>query len=142
MNKAQKGFTLIELMIVVAIIGILASMALPAYQTYSIRAQVAEGLNMTGPLQYAVAEFNTYRGAFPADNTEAGLNPPNEYRSNFVSQISVAGAVITILYGNDANAQINGQTVTLTAVPNNGSYNWDCASGGVIPGNYLPSVCR
>ena len=75
MNKAQRGFTLIEMMIVVAIIGILASMAMAAYQTYSIRAQVAEGLNLTGPLKTAITDYHLSNGAYPADNADAAVEP-------------------------------------------------------------------
>ncbi len=129
-------------MIVVAIIGILASMALPAYQTYLLRAQVSEGLNLTGPLQAAVAEYYNDFGAFPADNNDAGADPAGNYAGKYVSGISVTGAVISIQYGNDASAQLAGETVTMTAVPSSGSLQWDCGSGGVIPELYLPSVCR
>ena len=142
MNKAQQGFTLIELMIVVAIIGILASLAMPAYQTYSIRAQIAEGYHMLGPIKNAVAEYDMDNGNFPADNTAAALNAPAGYTSNFVASISVAGPVISITYGNEANAEISGQTATLTASRSNGSYSWSCGTGGVIPRNYLPAICR
>ncbi|MDJ0908274.1 MAG: pilin [Woeseiaceae bacterium] len=142
MQRNQQGFTLIELMIVVAIIGILASMAIPAYQTYLLRAQVSEGLNLTGPLQAAVAEYYNDYGAFPADNSDAGADPANNYAGKYVSGISVTGAVISIQYGNDASAQLAGETVTITAVPAAGSLEWDCGTGGVIPENYLPSVCR
>jgi len=142
MKNAQQGFTLIELMIVVAIIGILASMAMSAYQTYAIRAQVSEGLNLAAPLKQAVASFNIDRGAFPVDNADAAVEPPGSYVGNYVTSLSIAGPVITITYGNDANAQIAGQTVTLTAVRNAGSISWTCASGGVIPVTYMPGACR
>lgn len=142
MSTGQQGFTLIELMIVVAIIGILASMAIPAYQTYTIRAQIAEGLQIAGPIQHAIAEFNVDHGDFPADNDEAAIYPPSEYSSSFVSTISVADDVIAIEFGNEAHADISGETVTLTATPMGGSLRWQCASGGVIPDNYLPGVCR
>lgn len=142
MKKRHQGYTLIELMITVAILGILASVAVSAYQTYSVRAQVSEGLNLSGPLQSAVAEFYNDRGAFPADNNDAGILAANNYSGQFVSGISINGAVISILYGNRASAQIAGETVTLTAVPNLGSLNWDCASGGVIPDTLLPQICR
>ena len=142
MKKVQHGFTLIELMIVVAIIGILVSVAFPTFQSYSIRAQISEGLNLSGPLTNAVAAFHHNSGAFPIDNADAALQAAGGYSGNYVDSISVNGAIISILYGNKANAQISGQTVTLTAMPNLGSVSWICASGGVISASYLPSSCR
>ncbi len=133
MKKVQHGFTLIELLIVVAIIGILVSVAFPAFQRYSIRAQISEGLNLSGPLKNAVAEFHNDNGAFPIDNTDAGLGAASGYSGNYVDSISVNGAVISIEYGNNANAQISGETVILTAIGNTGSVSWICGSGGMIP---------
>lgn len=142
MTKNQRGFTLIELMIVVAIIGILASMAISAFQAYSVRAQISEGLTLAGPVQSAVVEFNIDNGGFPADNATAGLEIPTSYSGGYVASISVTGPVISITYGNDASSQITGQTVTLTAIPNLGSISWVCATGGVISIGLLPAVCR
>ncbi|MDH3440543.1 MAG: pilin [Gammaproteobacteria bacterium] len=142
MKTVQKGFTLIELMIVVAIIGILASMAVPAYQSYTIRAQVAEGLNLSGPLKNAVATYSIDRGAFPVNNADAALHPPASYTGKFVSSISVNGNTISILFGNDASAMISGRTLNLVAVRNAGSISWSCASGGAIAYSHLPAVCR
>jgi len=142
MKNRENGFTLIELMIVVAIIGILASIALPAYQGYSIRAQVSEGLSLTGPVQSAVVEFVNHNGAFPADNSDAALYSATSYAGSYVQSISVTGAVISVQFGKQANAQISGETVTLTAVVNNGSLTWTCASGGEISNLYLPSSCK
>ncbi len=142
MKIVQQGFTLIELMIVVALIGILAALAIPLYQNYMIRAQVAEGLNISGPVQTAIAEFYDDGGAYPANNAEAALNTPASYSSKYVDSISVTGPIISILYGNDANGQISGSTVTITAVADQGSLTWDCASGGVIPDIFLPTSCR
>ena len=141
MRTAQKGFTLIELMIVVAIIGILASVALPAYQTYSIRAQVSEGLNLTGPLVQAVSEYHVDHGAFPANNADAAVAPAAAYAGSYVSSITVNGASIDILYGNRANAAISGRVVSLTAVNNLGAMHWDCSSAA-IQDAYLPASCR
>ena len=138
----QQGFTLIELMIVVAIIGILAAFAISAFQRYTIRAQVAEGLNISAPFKTAVTEFVDSTGGFPTDNIDAGLSDPGDYVGKYVESISVTGAVVSIQFGNDANAQINGHTVLLTAANAGGSVNWTCTSGGVIPSIYLPSVCR
>ena len=141
-REFQLAFTLIELMIVVAIIGTLAALAIPAYQNYVIRAQVSEGLNLVGPFKVAVAEFHNSNGAFPANNADAGLEPPAAYTGKYVISVSVASDVVSILYGNDANAQISGRIVTLTAIDSLGSLSWDCASGGAIPIVYMPSACR
>lgn len=142
MQKHEYGLTLIELMIVIAIIGILSSLAFPAYQSYSIRAQISEGMNLSGPVKNAVAAFHNDKGAFPTDNADAALQVAGSYSGNYVKSISVNGAVISIEYGNKASAKISGETVTLTAVENLGSLSWDCESGGVISETYLPSSCR
>ncbi len=142
MQKEQQGFTLIELMIVVAIIGILAMIAIPAYQNYLIRAQIAEGLALSDTVKVAVAEYHDQFGTFPANNSDATLGPPANYTGSYVDSISVTGAVISIQYGNGANAAINGETVTITAVSNPGSLEWVCATGGTISETYLPTSCR
>ena len=142
MKTVQNGFTLIELMIVVAIIGILAVIAIPAYQTYLIRAQIAEGLNLVAPIKQALVEYNKNTGTYPANNTEAALLTPTSYSGNYVSSISVSGATISILYGNKANGEISGWTVSVIAQDNPGSTSWICQSGGNIPSKYLPSACR
>lgn len=142
MKNFEKGFTLIELMIVVAIIGILASVAVPAYQSYSVRAQVAEGMNLAGPVQAAVAEFWYDNGDYPTDNADAGIAAAAAYSGNYVSGISANGADVEITYGNQANIQIAGEIVVLTAIPSNGSIRWDCASGGAIADDLLPKICR
>ncbi len=142
MKNVQQGVTLIELMIVVAIIGLLSVLAIPAYTDYSIRAQISEGLNLAGSAKAAVTEYYQYRSLFPTDNAEAGLEAPGSITGKYVASVSVNGAVVSIQYGNDANAQITGQTITLTAIDNLGSVGWVCATGGIIQLNQLPSVCR
>ena len=115
MAHKQQGFTLIELMIVVAIIGILAMIAVPAYQSYIIRSQISEGLELSGSLKTAVAEYHSETGSFPTNNAEAALESPGSYAGNYVSSITVNGAVISVLFGNKANSVINGETLEITA---------------------------
>jgi len=143
--KKQQGFTLIELMIVVAIIGILAAIAIPAYQDYTIRAQVSEGLNLSGGAKAAVTEFFQDRGALPADNTAAGLAGSDEIIGKYVDEVNVATGVISVQYGNDAHAVISGTHLELTPnTVNPGSVAWDCASaaGPEIENKHLPAACR
>ena len=143
--KKQQGFTLIELMIVVAIIGILAAIAIPAYQDYTIRAQVSEGLNLSGGAKAAVTEFYQDRGIMPTDNTEAGIAAFGEIQGNYVSQVQVEDGIITVTYSADApqaaNQTIDGQTLTLTPnVANVGSVGWTCS--GSLQNKHLPAACR
>ena len=166
MKNLQKGFTLIELMIVVAIIGILAAIAIPAYQDYTIRAQVSEGMNLAAAAKAAVAETYLNRGAAPVDRTGAGMSANNsDTQGKYVSSVAVANGEIIITYGNEAHTNINGAAVgTLVLTPYlsvDDSVIWQCgmapvpvgAGGGAMgavtnPGattvavQYLPSACR
>ena len=142
MRKNQWGFTLIELMIVVAIIGILAAIAIPMYLDYTTRSQIAEGLNVAGGAKEAVTEYYQDRGVFPTNNAEAGLDAAGNITGNYVASVTVTGAVVTIQYGNAAHPFINGETVTLMATDHQGSVGWACASGGVIQAKHMPSACR
>lgn len=141
MKKVHQGFTLIELMIVVAIIGILAAMAIPAYQGYSIRAQISEGFVLSGPVTTAVTAFYEQLGRFPVDNAEAALESPTTYSGQYVESIFVNGADISIQYGNKANLEISGWSVILTGTGSESRMIWACKSDGIIPDNYLPSSC-
>lgn len=142
MNKHQSGFTLIELMIVVAIIGILAAIAIPMYQSYSIRTQVTEGINLSSGAKVAVSDYFMNTGGWPTNNSVAGLALATEIVGDYTAQVAVSNNVIQIQFGNSAHSQINGQSVTLTGADSNGSVTWTCASGGGIDDSNLPSVCR
>ena len=140
--KKQQGFTLIELMIVVAIIGILAAIAIPAYQDYTIRAQVSEGLNLSGGAKAAVTEYFQDRGALPSNNAQAGLAASGDIEGKYVESVTVTNGVIQVDYGKDAHAVIAPNSILLspdTAV--SGSVMWNCTSGA-IENKHLPAACR
>ena len=136
MTKLQKGFTLIELMIVVAIIGILAAIAIPAYQDYTIRAQVSEGMNLAAAAKAAVSEFFLNRGRAPANRTEAGMSAlATDTSGKYVTSVDVANGAIIIQYGNEANAQIKGATLGLTPYETGDlSVAWKCGAANVPVG--------
>jgi len=138
----QQGFTLIELMIVIAIIGILAAIAIPAYQDYTIRAQVSEGLNLTSAAKLAVAETYSSSGTVPTDNASAGLPTATSIVGKYVTSVSVSGsgAPLYVTYGNSADPNISGSQLILTPSFGVGSVTWECSSG--ISPRYLPDRCR
>lgn len=152
MKKVQQGFTLIELMIVVAIIGILAAIAIPAYQDYTIRSQVSEALSLASGSKVAVAEFFQNNGELPDTNLEAGVPAAATITGNYVSQVAVtAGGVIQATFSSTApqDAHNNIDTATLTLSPvtaTAGSMSWDCTgTGALAPATnpqWLPSSCR
>jgi type IV pilus assembly protein PilA len=154
LKQVQKGFTLIELMIVIAIIGILAAIAIPAYQNYTIRAQVTEGLTLADGWKTAIAEYYANTGNWPAvGNLTGTTNSIGKYESSVTVKTS---GVIEITYGGQANAKLSGEILDLVPYTNaNNDVLWQCgnatapsgtSSGGTNSSNvsaqYLPTSCH
>jgi type IV pilus assembly protein PilA len=158
MKQLQKGFTLIELMIVVAIIGILAAIAIPAYQDYTIRAQVSEGMTLAAAAKAAISETYGNTGDAPVNREDAGLTlTATDTQGKYVASVEVTNAVIDITYGNDAHSNID--TGTLSLIPHlagDESVSWQCGNATPPVNNpmgaavnstdldpqYLPAACR
>ena len=165
MCKRSRGFTLIELMIVIAIIGILASLAIASYQTYSVRAQVAEAINFVASAKTPVVDAYNNTGSPPVDRAAAGMTPnPGDTQGNYVAGVDVVDGRIDVTFGNNVHQEIFGDTLSLTPYQNPGNIVvWRCGAapapgggavpfsgGGVtsvhlpptVPQRYLPRTCR
>jgi len=139
--KKQQGFTLIELMIVVAIIGILAAVALPAYQDYTIRAKVSEAIGFAAAAKTAVSEHVISKDKWPSTNESAGLADAGDINSAVVAELEVALNVITVTLSSNGLGGANGGTFTLTGSTTGNKVSWVCAPDS-IDAKYLPSSCR
>ncbi|EMR8812959.1 pilin, partial [Neisseria gonorrhoeae] len=160
MNTLQKGFTLIELMIVIAIVGILAAVALPAYQDYTARAQVSEAILLAEGQKSAVTEYYLNHGKWPEDNTSAGVASSSSIKGKYVKSVTVAKGVVTATMKSDGvNKEIKDKRLSLWAKRENGSVKWFCGQpvqrgagndnddvakddANKIETKHLPSTCR
>lgn len=164
MFRESEGFTLIELVIVIAIIGILASIAVTAYQTYTVRAQVAEALNMAASAKASIVDTYKMTGMPAADRAAAGMTPlATDTQGSYVGQIDVVNGRVDITFGNNAHQDILGRTISATPyITADGTTIWRCGTAQVPPGTapltgggitcahraptidarYLPSSCR
>ncbi|MCL6128332.1 pilin [Neisseria meningitidis] len=158
MNTLQKGFTLIELMIVIAIVGILAAVALPAYQDYTARAQVSEAILLAEGQKSAVTEYYLNHGTWPKNNTSAGVASSSTIKGKYVKEVTVANGVVTAtMLSSGVNKEIQGKKLSLWAKRQNGSVKWFCGqpvtragtddtvaadNTGNINTKHLPSTCR
>jgi len=144
--KQQKGFTLIELMIVIAIIGILAAIAIPAYQDYTIRSKVSEGLNLAGAAKLAVSETYDSLGSFALNNTSYGLPLAASINGNYVASVAAVEGTITITYNTNLGGTADNGILLVAAATQAGSVQWRCnisvASGSTMPSKYRPANCR
>ncbi|HFB5361360.1 TPA: pilin [Neisseria gonorrhoeae] len=164
MNTLQKGFTLIELMIVIAIVGILAAVALPAYQDYTARAQVSEAILLAEGQKSAVTEYYLNNGKWPEDNTSAGVaSPASNIKGKYVQKVEVNNGVVTAtMASSNVNKEIKDKKLSLWAKREDGSVKWFCgqpvtranadaakddvnadaADKDKIETKHLPSTCR
>ncbi|HFC7855311.1 TPA: pilin [Neisseria meningitidis] len=163
MNTLQKGFTLIELMIVIAIVGILAAVALPAYQDYTARAQVSEAILLAEGQKSAVTEYYLNHGEWPGNNTSAGVATSTDIKGKYVQSVEVKNGVVTAtMASSNVNNEIKGKKLSLWAKRQNGSVKWFCglpvtrdaptttnddvkadtAADKQIDTKHLPSTCR
>ncbi|HFC7199853.1 TPA: pilin [Neisseria meningitidis] len=162
MNTLQKGFTLIELMIVIAIVGILAAVALPAYQDYTARAQVSEAILLAEGQKSAVTEYYLNHGEWPANNSDAGVASSTDIKGKYVQSVEVKNGVVTAtMASSNVNNEIKGKKLSLWAKRQAGSVKWFCGqpvkrantatdaaitadtdTNGKIDTKHLPSTCR
>lgn len=142
--RLERGFTLIELMIVVAIVGILVSVAVPSYQDYVLKAKIVEGIAAASAAKVSVGDVYATTNSFPTTNAEAGLGNSTEYATEIIKQVDVgANGVVTVSYKAIGGAISDGDTIVLTpSIGTAGAISWECATNSTIPPQYRASVCR
>lgn len=158
-RSPPRGFTLIELMVVIAILGILLSIAIPAYGDYTIRAQVAEGIVLVGELRPRIVEFQRTHGRFPRDNRAAGVADAENLIGNYIDRVDVADGAVHVRFGHRINDQVRGGVLSIrpayvVAAPDS-PISWVCGRAEAVPGmraagedrttledRFIPASCR
>ncbi len=142
-SKGGVHVWVIWLFLIIPLTGILAAIFIPAYQDYTIRAQVSEGLNLTAACKAAVTEYYRDQATFPNDNTTAGLEAAINITGKYTTQVTVgAGGTCSATYGNDANSNITDAVLTMTPTDNEGSISWECSGDATLVAKWLPAACR
>ncbi len=144
MKKVQQGFTLIELMIVVAIIGILAAIALPAYQDYTIRAKVTEGIGFANAARTAISEYYLTNNDFPSQS-QSGVTDASTaaiVKSITVTRVGTSSGYVDVAYQAIGGSVTDGDIIRFTGNGSSNGVSWECATGSTLPSKYRPSNCR
>jgi type IV pilus assembly protein PilA len=141
-KRQQKGFGLLELLVVIAVIGVIASLSIAAYQQYIIRAQVTEGIVLSNGVRQVIIDEYLETGDWPNNNNLAGLVNLNLINGDYTKSIKVQRNKITVMFGNNSHQNIFHQKVTIEIVENDGRFSWTCEGHAKFPDRYLPRACR
>ena len=142
MKTLNKGFTLLELMAVIAVIGLLLAIALPTYADYSARAKVSEGISLAGAAKTAVSEYRLSSSQWPSDNAAAGLPAAASITGHDVRSVAVSGAGLITVTFSSMEPALHAKTLVLTPAYGGGSMTWSCTTGSTLEEQYLPADCR
>lgn len=142
MKTPNKGFTLLELMVVIAVIGILLAIALPTYADYSARAKVSEGISLAGAAKTAVSEYRLSTSNWPSDNAAAGLPAATSITGHDVGSVAISGAGLITVTFSSMDPALHAKSLVLTPSYGGGSMTWRCNSGSTLEEQYLPADCR
>lgn len=140
-QSKQQAFTLVEIMIVVAIIGILAMIAIPAYNDFTVRSKVSEGLSLASGAKTSVMEYYMTQGRWPSNNTVAGMPSSHDIKGDFVKSVTIDDNKIVVTFGQAAGDDLVDKNLVMSATDNGGSISWSC-KGKNIDNKYLPPNCR
>jgi len=140
-SHKQEAFTLIEIMIVIAIIGILAMIAVPAYKDFTVRSKISEGLSLAAGAKTSVMEYYQTQGTWPNNNSTAGLPSADTIKGKFVQSVAIDGNKVVVTFGPGAGEGLTDRHLEMSAIDNSGSISWDCRADN-IENKFLPPNCR